>query len=178
MRTAAALMVLLLPALLLGGCEKSVHDMYQQPRYQPLQPAGIFPDGRSAQPAPLGTVDAAAAPAAPPRITQALLRRGRTEYGIYCTPCHGAAGDGDGMVAQRGFPHPPSYYEPRLLQAPDRHFYEVIGEGYGVMYPYGDRVAAPDRWAIVAYIRALQLSRAAPARQLSDADRQALEAAP
>lgn len=173
MRAAAILLT-----LLLCGCEKSVHDMYEQPRYQPLQPADFFPDGRSAQPAPPGAVATGAAEEAPPRITQALLQRGQTEYGIYCTPCHGAAGDGDGMVAQRGFPHPPSYHEPRLLQAPDRHFYEVIGQGYGVMYPYGDRVAEADRWAIVAYIRALQLSRAVPAQQLSAADRAALQAAP
>lgn len=167
----------LLAGLLLCGCAKQ-HDMERQPRYQPLQPSALFADGRSAQAAPPDTVAQGAGDGAAPHISMALLRRGRERYGIYCAPCHGAAGDGDGMVAERGFPHPPSYHEPRLRQAPDRHFFDVISAGYGAMYPYGDRVAAPDRWAIVAYIRALQLSRAVPAQQLSDADRRALETRP
>jgi len=167
----------LLPAVALSACEKTVHDMYEQPRYQPLQPSALFADGRSAQLPPAGTVDQAHEIAAP-RIDMNLLARGRERYGIYCAPCHGLAGDGDGAVAQRGFPQPPSYHSPRLRQAPDRHFYDVISGGYGVMYPYGDRIAERDRWAIVAYVRALQLSREVPAQQLSAADRRALEAQP
>ncbi|HET7401270.1 MAG TPA: cytochrome c, partial [Usitatibacter sp.] len=101
------------------------------------------------------------ASAMPYPVTLALLQRGQERYGIYCVPCHSPLGDGDGMVARRGFPHPPSYHIDRLRRAPDRHFYDVITNGYGVMYAYGDRVAPPDRWAIVAYIRALQRSQGA-----------------
>ncbi len=88
--------------------------------------------------------------------------RGQERYSIYCLPCHSAVGDGDGWIARRGFPHPPSYHEERLRQAPDRHFFDVITNGYGIMYSYADRVEPADRWAIVAYIRALQLSQHAP----------------
>jgi hypothetical protein len=87
-------------------------------------------------------------------------------------------GDGDGFVVRRGFPSPPSYHIERLRKAPDRHFFDVITHGYGIMYPYGDRVDPADRWAIVAYIRALQLSRNVPAEQLSSADAQKLRGAP
>jgi len=102
------------------------------------------------------------APATKPLpITLATLARGRERFDIYCAPCHSVAGDGDGMVVRRGFPRPPSYHTDRLRKAPDAHFYSVITNGYGVMYAYADRVAPDDRWAIVAYIRALQLSQSA-----------------
>ena len=93
------------------------------------------------------------------RLTAALLARGRERFDIYCSPCHGLDGQGDGMVVQRGFPRPPSYLEPRLLAAPAGTFYDAITKGYGVMYSYASRVEPRDRWAIVAYIRALQLSQ-------------------
>jgi mono/diheme cytochrome c family protein len=89
----------------------------------------------------------------------ALLRRGQERFNIYCSPCHSPVGDGDGMVARRGFPHPPSYHIDRLRNAPDRYLFDVITQGHGVMRSYADRVPADDRWAIVAYIRALQLSQ-------------------
>jgi Cytochrome c. len=92
-------------------------------------------------------------------ITRETLLRGRERFDIYCSPCHSVAGDGDGMVVRRGFPAPPSYHTDRLRDAPDAHFYSVITNGYGMMYSYADRVAPDDRWAIVAYIRALQLSQ-------------------
>jgi mono/diheme cytochrome c family protein len=92
-------------------------------------------------------------------IDRQTLDRGRERFDIFCSPCHSIAGDGDGMVPRRGFPHPPSYHTPRLRNAPDAHFYNVITQGYGMMYSYADRVAPRDRWAIVAYIRALQLSQ-------------------
>ncbi|WP_460890964.1 c-type cytochrome, partial [Ramlibacter alkalitolerans] len=113
---------------------------------------------------------------APPPLTRALLQRGQDRYGAYCVPCHSPVGDGDGPVVRRGFPQPPSYDEPRLRAAPDRHFYDVITQGHGVMPAYGDRVAPQDRWAIVAYIRALQWSRQAPVAQLPPSLRQRLEA--
>jgi mono/diheme cytochrome c family protein len=96
-----------------------------------------------------------------PPVTRALLVRGQERYQIYCLPCHSPLGDGDGPIVRRGFPHPPSYHEQRLRDAPDRHFFDVITNGYGIMYSYADRVSPQDRWAIVAYIRALQLSQRA-----------------
>lgn len=103
-------------------------------------------------------------------VTLALLQRGRERFDIYCAPCHGQSGNGDGMIARRGFPAPPSYHTDRLRNAPDSHFYQVISDGYGVMYPYADRIAPHDRWAIVAYIRALQLSQHAPRDALTAQD--------
>lgn len=111
-------------------------------------------------------------------VTMALLERGRERFDIYCAPCHGRSGDGDGMIARRGFPAPPSYHTDRLRQAPDSHFYQVISDGYGVMYPYADRVDPHDRWAIVAYIRALQLSQHAPRDRLTPQDLSRLPATP
>jgi mono/diheme cytochrome c family protein len=118
--------------------------------------------------------DAPLHPPGPPPVTMALLERGRERFDIYCAPCHGADGDGNGMIVQRGFPHPPSYYSNALRQAPNQHFYEVITNGYGVMYPYADRVDPNDRWAITAYIRALQASADVKVGQLSPEQRRDL----
>jgi mono/diheme cytochrome c family protein len=107
-------------------------------------------------------------------VTAALLRRGQERFDIYCAPCHSQLGDGDGMIVRRGFPAPPSYHTDRLRGAPDSHFYQVITHGYGAMYAYADRIAPEDRWAIVAYIRALQLSQHAPAALLSRVELQRL----
>jgi len=112
-----------------------------------------------------------------PPITAALLARGRQRFDIFCSPCHSVAGDGDGMVARRGFPHPPSFHSDRLREASDQHFYAVITNGYGVMHSYATRVPPADRLAIVAYIRALQLSQHAPLVSLGDQDRMQLDAA-
>jgi mono/diheme cytochrome c family protein len=89
-------------------------------------------------------------------MSLALVKRGQERFDIFCSVCHGYTGDGDGMVVQRGFPHPPSFHSPRLIAAPDQHFVDVITNGHGVMYSYADRVPVADRWAITAYIRALQ----------------------
>jgi mono/diheme cytochrome c family protein len=88
-----------------------------------------------------------------------LLKRGQERFNIDCSPCHGLDGKGDGIVAERGFPHPPSYFDARLMAAPASEFYDAITQGYGAMYSYAARVEPRDRWAIVAYIRALQLSQ-------------------
>ena len=112
---------------------------------------------------------------APPRpkrrrpSPQQLLARGRERYGIFCAPCHGLAGDGDGVIVAHGFPAPPSYHIDRLAAAPAQHFYDVMTDGYGVMFSYADRLDPHDRWAIAAYIRALQLSRRATVAQIPDA---------
>lgn len=154
-------------APLLAGCGLS---MTEQPKLVTYAPSHIWADGASARPLPAGVVaqgDGALATeaATPPPASDALLARGRERFDIYCAPCHGLAGDGDGVIVAHGFPTPPSYHIDRLLAAPPRHFYDVITDGYGVMYSYADRVNPHDRWAIAAYIRALQLSRRATVAQ-------------
>ncbi len=170
----AALAPALLFLLLGAGCAPNMSD---QPRYNPMTPSDLFADGRSARPAVPDTVpygaqasdpsfntgrrDGEVVARMPVAITQDLLRRGRERFEIYCSPCHGRTGDGQGMVVRRGFRQPPSYFILRLREAPDGHFFEVINNGFGEMGSYGNRVAPADRWAITAYIRALQLSEAA-----------------
>ena len=159
----ARLLALALLALLTACDDLS---MTQQRRYDTYGRAGLWADGAAARTPPDGAVAqgdlayAAAIEEAPP-VDAALLARGRERYEAICTPCHGLSGHGDGMVVARGFPAPPSYHEDRLRAAPARYFVDVIGRGYGVMYPYANRVAPRDRWAIAAYIRALQLSQGA-----------------
>jgi mono/diheme cytochrome c family protein len=92
-------------------------------------------------------------------VTRELLTRGRERFDIYCAVCHGRDGYGEGIVVRRGFPAPPSYHQDRLRDAPDGHFYDVITRGYGAMLPFSDRLTASDRWAVVAYVRALQRSQ-------------------
>jgi mono/diheme cytochrome c family protein len=110
-----------------------------------------------------GTVAWGDAAPQPPPLTLALLQRGQQRFRIDCTPCHSELGDGNGMVVQRGFPAPPSYHIDRLRQAPTQHFYDVMTNGYGAMYFFAGRVSPQDRWAIAAYVRALQLSQHPPA---------------
>jgi mono/diheme cytochrome c family protein len=105
----------------------------------------------------------------------ALLERGQERFRIYCTPCHSELGDGHGMIVQRGFPPPPSYHIDRLREAPIQHFYDVITQGYGAMYPFADRVSPQDRWAIAAYIRALQKSQSVSIADLPAGERGALQ---
>jgi mono/diheme cytochrome c family protein len=114
-------------------------------------------------------------PPAPPQVTMALLERGQQRFDIYCAPCHSRAGDGHGMIVARGFPAPPSYYIDRLEKAPIQHFYDVITNGYGAMYSYAERVAPTDRWAIIAYIRALQASANAQITEVPPDMRQTLQ---
>ena len=116
------------------------------------------------------------APPNPLAPTRDVLLRGQQRFDIYCAPCHSEAGDGDGMVARRGFPHPPTFHSDRLRNAPDGHFFQVITRGYGAMYPYADRVAPDDRWAIVHYIRALQLSQHATLSAVPNAEAGKLKA--
>ena len=111
-------------------------------------------------------------------LTKRLLERGRDRFEIHCSVCHGRTGEGNGMIVQRGFPAPPSYHIDRLRDAPIGHFYDVMTRGYGVMYPQGDRIPAADRRAIVAYIRALQLSQNATLADVPVEARQALERKP
>ena len=163
----------------LGGCKRL--DMYQQPRSAVWDRSNFFADGKIMRPPVPGTVPRELPDAAVPEpkvVTEAMLARGHERFDIYCAPCHGRAGDGTGMIVQRGFPHPPSLHAERLIKAKASLFYDTITHGHGAMYSYADRVSSPDRWAIVAYIRALQLSQAAPASMLSDADTARLQGAP
>jgi mono/diheme cytochrome c family protein len=115
---------------------------------------------------PEETVQFEEKPVAPPPVSLALLERGQERFRIYCTPCHSELGDGQGMIVQRGFPPPPSYHIERLREAPVEHFYDVITNGHGAMYSYAFRVQPADRWAIAAYIRALQRSQHATLDQV------------
>ena len=143
-----------------AGCDMT---MFQQPKYRTQAPAPLFADNTASQLPPDGTVAQGAladeqASTAPPPATPALLARGQERFQIYCKPCHGVGGDGDGTIVARGFPHPPSYASTQVMSLTGAQIFGVITNGYGIMYPYGDRVAPTDRWAIVAYVRALQLS--------------------
>jgi mono/diheme cytochrome c family protein/REP element-mobilizing transposase RayT len=166
-----ALPVLLAICCLALGCRR---DMYDQPKAKPLSENHFFKNGTSARQIPPHTVargDARGDSAfftgltngklvaqSPVQLTPELLARGRERYDIYCAVCHGRTGAGNGEIVRRGFPAPPTYHSDRMRNAPIGHFYYVITNGYGVMYPYAARVDPADRWAIAAYIRALQLS--------------------
>ncbi len=163
-------------ATAIGCCSLAACDlsMTQQRKLRTYSPTSIWSAGTSARPLPAGVVaqgDVERAEIAkhPPPVDAALLVRGQQRFGIFCAPCHGLAGDGDGVIVAHGFPSPPSYFEDRLVAAPAQHFYDVITNGYGVMFSYADRVDPHDRWAIAAYIRALQLSRRAKVAEVPDA---------
>jgi mono/diheme cytochrome c family protein len=170
--------VVMLCSLGFAGCENTLRqDMANQPRQNPLSPSDFFADGRSERPAVENTVargsvqdDSLSVPkdsnAFPLPISEELMQRGEQRYAIFCTPCHGIQGDGMGMVAMRGMKHPPSYHQERLRNVPNGYLYDVVTNGFGAMYGYSAQIAPRDRWAIVAYLRALQLSRNAPAGQL------------
>ncbi|HWB12023.1 MAG TPA: cytochrome c [Pirellulales bacterium] len=167
----------LLPVVALvavSGCD--MLDMYDEPRFEPLESSAFFDDGTSARPLVAGTVargdlredegfysgkvDGKYVAKLPVDLDEQLLLRGHERFNIYCSPCHGRVGDGNGMIVQRGFRRPPSFVgTDRLLNAPVGHFYDVISNGFGAMPSYASRVEPTDRWAIVAYIRALQRSQ-------------------
>ena len=149
-------------ALSLAACNQ---NMDVQPKYSEYSPAPLF-RGSVLRPSPANTVarddlGREKAVTTRPALSAELLDRGRQRFAIFCSPCHGAGGDGDGIIVHRGMPHPTSYHVDRLVTADDQHFFDVITNGYGAMYSYAARVPPGDRWAIVAYIRALQLSRRA-----------------
>lgn len=176
-------------AFVCAGCRL---DMHVQPRYNPYDATDFFGDGQSARlPVPgtfargeltlgpqellyTGKVNGQPSESFPFPVTQEIVERGRERFNVFCSPCHGSAGDADGMIVQRGFRHPPSLHEDRLRAAPVGHYFDVITNGFGVMYPYGYRVTPRDRWAIIAYVRALQLSRQASIDDVPEAERQKL----
>src|SRR6266508_2172659 len=153
-------------------CASCRQDMQDQPKYKPLAPSSFFSDRKSSRQlvegtAPYSPEGKATPPMAdlskmttlPFALTPQVMDRGQERFNIYCSPCHGRLGYGNGMVVQRGFRAPPSYHSDRLRQAPVGHFYDVMTNGFGAMPSYADKVAPDDRWAVAAYIRALQLSQ-------------------
>jgi mono/diheme cytochrome c family protein len=175
----------------LTGCRD---DMHNQPRYKPLAASEFFADHRSERPEIEGTVarghlriDSARYTGKfngedidqfPIPITRADIERGRERFNIYCTPCHGRLGDGNGMVVLRGYRQAASYYSDKLLKAPVGHFFDVMTNGFGAMPSYASRVQPDDRWRIVAYIRALQLSESAKLSDVPADQRQNLKLEP
>jgi mono/diheme cytochrome c family protein len=163
-----------LVALACAGCRQ---DMQDQPKFVPQRSTTFFADGRSVRPQVAhtvargqlgedsffytGLIDGKEADLMPFPVSMQVLARGQERFNIYCTPCHGRLGDGNGMVVLRGFRQPPSYYSERLMHAPVGHFFDVISNGFGAMPSYATRVETDDRWRVVAYIRALQLSESA-----------------
>jgi cbb3-type cytochrome c oxidase subunit III len=162
---------MVLAALVLSACRQDMHD---QPKYVPLRESTFFTDARSARPLLEGTVarghlhdddllyggkvDGHDATLFPFAVDGPVMARGRERFNIYCSPCHGRTGQGDGMVVRRGYRRPPSMHQERLRDAPVGHFFDVMTNGFGAMPDYAGQIKAEDRWAIVAYVRALQLS--------------------
>ena len=177
----------------LAACRQDMHDT---PRYEPLEASAFFTSGGSARPLVsntvprgflredellyTGKVGGQLANVFPAPVTAEVMARGQERFNVFCSPCHGRTGEGNGMIVQRGFRKPPSYHEPRLREAPAGYFFDVMTNGFGAMQDYSAQVPVADRWAIAAYIRALQLSHAAtvsdvPADRRSDLDRPAQE---
>lgn len=184
--------MLILLGLAAFGCRQDMHD---QPKLKPYRASTFFADGSGMRPLPAHTVargslhedaffytgrlpDGSVAAALPMPMTRTLLKRGQDRFNIYCTPCHGRVGDGRGMVVRRGYKQPTSYHEERLRQVPIGYFFDVMTNGFGVMPSYAPQVPAEDRWAIAAYIRALQLSQHVEASSLTAQERAALDAPP
>jgi mono/diheme cytochrome c family protein len=182
-------------ALTLAASAACRQDMHDQPKYIPLRPSDFFGDGRSERPLLEGTVarghlkddvafytgkgpDGKPVDAFPFPVTTEVIERGRQRFNIYCTPCHGHLGDGNGMIPQRGFRHPPTYHQDRLRKALNGYIFDVISAGFGAMPDYSAQIEPRDRWAIVAYVRALQLSQNATLADVPADARGQLDAQP
>jgi mono/diheme cytochrome c family protein len=192
-RLAAALALAL--GLAAAGCRWG--EMYDQPRYDAYEPSEFFDDGTSARPIEPGTVprgdpteraagsafttgrgaDANFVDELPIPFDRGVLERGQGRYQIFCAPCHGADGAGRGMIVERGFTPPPALFEPKVSDQPLGYYFDVITQGHGAMYGYAARIPPRDRWAIAAYLRALQLSQRAAASDLAASDIEALDKA-
>lgn len=183
----------LLVAVLLGaaGCRQNMHDQH---KVEPFEVSKFFEDGQMARRIPDGTVPRGylregalytgveadgqtLAARAPLPVTVELLRRGQQRYNAFCAPCHDRAGTGQGMIVRRGYKRPASFHEPRLREAPLGHFYVTLTQGFGVMPSYAEEIpSAEDRWAVAAYVRALQYSQNARLAELPPELRQVVEA--
>ena len=179
-------------ALLAAATTSCRQDMYDQPKTKPLSSSAFFKDGQSARPIPEGTVprgflredqalfrgltpEGTFVSTLPLPLTKELLLRGRERFDIFCSPCHGRQGNGRGMIVQRGFKQPTSFHEDRLRNQAIGYFFDVMTNGFGQMSSYASQVPPEDRWAIAAYVRALQLSQHALITDLSAEDRAKLE---
>jgi hypothetical protein len=184
----AALAVAALLSLI--ACRQDMHD---QPKYEPLESSDFFDDGQASRPLVEGTVargqlhedeaiqsgkiGTAFVKALPMPVTRSLLERGRERYDIYCSPCHDTIGTGRGMIVRRGLRQPPSLHLDRLRTVNDGYLFDIMTNGFGAMPDYRAQTSVEDRWAIVAYIRALQLSQTVRVAELGEEDRRALETA-
>ncbi len=182
----APLVLAFVTLTILSAC-RAPQKMAENPAYRPYESSRFFDDGMSARtPVPgtvargtlredtllyTGKVGGQFADAFPFEVTRADVERGKQRFEIYCTPCHGATGAGDGMIVQRGYRRPPSYHSDRLRQMPAGYFVDVMTNGFGVMPSYANQVPVRDRWLIAAYIRALQLSQNVPLAEVPPADR-------
>ena len=184
--------LLALCLLALAGCRQNMHN---QNKVEPYEPSAFFEDGQGSRQLPAGTVPrgvyghkiapytgltepgSAAIPAqGPPQVTLAMIQRGQQRYNVFCSPCHDRVGNGRGMIVLRGFKQPPSIHEARLRSVPAQYFVQVMTEGFGVMPSYAEEVSLQDRWAIAAYMRALQYSQNARLAEIPANRRQELEA--
>jgi mono/diheme cytochrome c family protein len=178
-------------ALLAAAAAACRQDMHDQPNYQPLEASAFFGDAQASRMLVEGTVarghlnddallhtgkvDGNPALLFPFPITEEVMARGRQRFNIYCSPCHAETGLGDGMIVRRGFRRPPVLTEQRLREAPPGYFFDVITNGFGAMPDYAAQVKVEDRWAIAAYIRALQLAGHASVDDVPAADRPRLD---
>ena len=183
------LVLALLVTIALSSCRQK---MGNQPRYDPLEASDFFADGMSARPRIEGTVargemsdnpffdtgriNNQVGDGFPMPVTLDLVNRGHERYDIYCSECHGRTGDGNGMIPSRGYRRPPSFHTETVRKQPTGHFFDVMTNGFGAMPPYGRMIPAQDRWAITAYIRALQLSQNATVADIPVTERAKLEA--
>ena len=190
MRILPRAIVLVVMSAVLGACRQDMHDA---PRYEPLEGSAFFADGRSSRVLPANTVargqlreddhlytgkvDGQLAVEFPMPVTGETMARGQERFNVFCSPCHGRTGEGNGMVVQRGFRQPPSFHEERLLNAPVGYYFDVMTNGFGAMQDYAAQVPVEDRWAIAAYLRALQLSRRATPADVRAEHRAQLDAA-
>lgn len=183
-----SLMLLVGALLLVTGCDVVPLHMRQQPKYQPLEASALWTDGMASRPLPANTVPRGEwgeyqlqpvfftgrvaedqfVQTIPVEVTRSMLQQGQNQFNIFCAPCHGNAGYGDGTIVQRGFRQPPSLHDQRLRDVEDGYIYDVIGNGFGTMYGYGSRIRPEDRWAVVAYVRALQFSQEVPLDSLPE----------
>jgi mono/diheme cytochrome c family protein len=181
----------LVAVLCAAACRQDMHDA---PRYEPLEASTFFADGQSARPLQAGTVargllrdddhlytgkvEGVLAETFPMPVTDEVMARGQERFNVFCSMCHGRTGVGDGMIVQRGFRQPPSFHDARLRNAPVGYFFDVITNGFGAMQDMRAQVPVTDRWAIAAYIRALQTSQSATEADVPAARRPELDAPP
>jgi mono/diheme cytochrome c family protein len=196
LKSTLSLIFLAAALLLVTGCDVVPLHMRSQPRYEPLDPSNLWENGMASRPIPANTIprgefglmmldseyytgkisEEEFVQTIPFEVDRETLLRGQDRFDVFCSPCHGVLADGQGMIVERGFKQPSTFHDQRLYDAADGYFYDIIGNGFGVMYGYGSRIQPDDRWAIVAYIRALQFSQNVPLDSLSPEDRANVEA--